>query len=108
MCYVQFIAMNTVLRPEKHSHDGPILNVTPGNVAYCLPDKEEIQESRTIEVTGLARTTTKDGITIFFENTLRSGGGEVEHVNFTPELGYAAVTFVTAESKCDPPQSILH
>lgn len=50
-------------------------------------------------MTGLASTTTKDSIVNFFENTRRSGGGEIENVDFTPDKGYAVVTFISAESK---------
>lgn len=87
-----------MLQQDKHVLDGAVLNVTASNT-YCLPDKEETQESRVIEVLGLAKTTTRDSICMFFENNRRSGGGEVEHVDFTPEQGIAVVTFIKAESK---------
>ena len=91
--------VNTVLQQEKHALDGAILNVSASKSRCRLPDKEEAQESRVIEVNGLASTTTKDSIWMFFENTRRCGGGEVEHVDFTPELGIAVVTFVNPKSK---------
>lgn len=91
--------VNTVLQRDKHVLDGAILNVTASKNTCDLPDKEEAQESRVIEVNGLAATTTKDSIWMFFENTRRSGGGDVEHVDFTPELGIAVVTFVNPKSK---------
>lgn len=91
--------VNTVLQRDKHVLDGAILNVTASKNTCDLPDKEEAQESRVIEVNGLAATTTKDSISMFFENTRRSGGGDVEHVDFTPELGIAVVTFVNPKSK---------
>lgn len=91
--------VNTVLQRDKHVLDGAILNVTASKNTCGLPDKEEAQESRVIEVNGLAATTTKDSISMFFENTRRSGGGDVEHVDFTPELGIAVVTFVNPKSK---------
>lgn len=88
-----------MLQQNKHTLDGVTLSVTACNNTCGLLDKEEAQESRTIEVTGLAATTTKDSISMFFENTRRSGGGEVEHVDFTPDQGIAVVTFVKVESK---------
>ena len=91
--------INTVLQIDKHVLDGATLKVTASNNTRGLPDKEEAQESRVIEVHGLAATTTKDSICMFFENTRRSGGGEVEHVDYTPEQGRAVLTFVKAESK---------
>ncbi len=91
--------VNSVVQQNKHALDGVTLSVTACNNTCSVPYKDEAQESRTIEVTGLAATTTKDAITMFFENTRRSGGGEVEHVDFTPDHGIAVVTFVKAESK---------
>ncbi len=91
--------VNSVLQQNKHILDGVTLSVTACNNTCGLPNKEEAQESRTIEVTRLAPATTKDSITMFFENTKRTGGGEVEHVDFMPDLGIAVVTFVKAESK---------
>ena len=88
-----------MLQRDKHSIDGAVLSVSQSYINSGLTDKEEIQEARTIEVTGLASTTTKDSIVNFFENTRRSGGGEIENVDFTPNKGYAVVTFISAESK---------
>ena len=91
--------VNTVLQNDKHFLDGTALNVTASNKTSGLPDKEEAQESRVIEVRGLAATTTKESIWKFFEDARSSGGGEVEHVDYTPEQGIAVVTFKKAESK---------
>ena len=88
-----------MLQRNKHSIDEAALSVTQCYINSGLSDKEKIQESQTIEVTGLASTTTKDSIVNFFENTRRSGGGEIENVDFTPDKGCAVVTFASAESK---------
>ena len=88
-----------MLQQNKHSLDGANLSVTACNNTCGLAEKEDAQESRAIEVTGLGPKTTKDSIEMFFENTRRSGGGDVEHVDFTPGQGIAVVTFVKAESK---------
>lgn len=91
--------MTSVLLHDKHSLDGALLSVAPGNNTSALTSSEELQESRTIEVTGLAPTTTKDSIINYFENTRRSGGGEIEDVKFSSDKGHCVVTFVAAESK---------
>ena len=91
--------VDTVLQKDKHVLDGAILKVTASNNMRCLSDREEAKESRVIEVRGLAAGTTKDSICVFFENTRRSGGGKVEHVDHMPEQGIAIVTFVKVESK---------
>ena len=70
-----------------------------GNVTAGIPVEEEVGQSRTIEVSGLASTTTKDGIKNFFENTRRSGGGEIDGVEFFVHKRCAVVTFVLAESE---------
>jgi len=102
VCYVNslfLLVVTNVLQHDKHSIDGAALSVSQSYTTSGLTDKEEIQESRTIEVTGLASTTTKDSIVNFFENTRRSGGGEIENVDFMPDKGYAVVTFISAQSK---------
>ena len=88
-----------MLQRDQHSLDGSILSVIPSDNTDGLTEEEQIQESRTIEVTGLASTTTKDSIKNYFENTRRSGGGDIEDVEFMPEKGYAVVTFLSTESK---------
>ena len=88
-----------MLQRDQHSLDEAVLTVASSDTAVASQDNEETQESRTIEVTGLASTTTKDSIINYFENTRRSGGGEIENVEFTPKKGYAIVTFLSAESK---------
>lgn len=59
----------------------------------------EADEFRTIQVTGLSGTTSKDAIVNFFENKKRSGGGEVESISHTPDQGVAVITFTTTESE---------
>ena len=83
-----------------HSLDGADLTVILSNSSCALSDKEELPESRVIEVTGLASSTTKDAIINFFENTRRSGGGDIENVECHPDKGLAVITFSSVESKC--------
>ena len=99
LCFSILVA-TTVLQRKQHSLDGAVLTVALSDVAVGLTtDNEEIQESRIIEVAGLVSTTTEDSIKNYFENTRRSGGGEIENVEFTPEKGCAVVTFLSAKSK---------
>ena len=93
--------VSSVLQRSKHTIDGVTVSVTACKSPDGLQDREEEeeQETRTIEVTGFSATTTKDSITMFFENTRRTGGGEVEHIDFAPDQGKAIVTFTNAESK---------
>ena len=94
------LVVTTVLQREQHSLDGALLTVALSrNATVGIPDEEKMEESRTIEVTGLASTTTKDAIINFFENTPRSGGGEISDVEIVTEKGCAVVTFLLAESE---------
>ncbi|XP_022795889.1 poly [ADP-ribose] polymerase 14-like isoform X2 [Stylophora pistillata] len=90
-------SMDGVLRHREHTLDGAILKVKAIEIGSNLP-AAETDKSRTIEVTGLATATTKDAIINFFENNKRSGGGDVESINHTPDQGTAVITFTTAES----------
>ena len=89
-----------MLQRDKHTLDEAVLTVILSSSSCALSDKEEMQESRVIEVTGLASSTTKDSITNFFENTRRSGGGDIENVECHPDKGLAVITFLSVESKC--------
>ncbi|XP_068729497.1 protein mono-ADP-ribosyltransferase PARP14-like [Montipora capricornis] len=97
VAYVTFVDPNdlrSVLQVgDVHSLDGATLHVS-----IVPSDHSLTEECRTVEVTGLASVATKDGVTNFFENTRRSGGGETEAVEFYPDKGYALVTFKSGES----------
>ena len=84
---------------SKHCLDGASLAVKVDVPAADQTDQEDMEESRTIELNGLAPTTTEDSITNFFENTRRSGGGDIDSVEFNPKEGFAVITFMSAESE---------
>ena len=89
-----------MLQREQHSLDGTLVTVALSrNSPVGIPDEEKMEESRTIEVIGLASTTDKDAIINFFENTRRSGGGDISDVEIVTEKGCAVVTFLLAESE---------
>lgn len=87
------LVANRVVVHDKHSMDGAKLDVS-----LELPDSSE-ENGKTIEVAGLAASTTPDSISNYFENKRRSGGGEVETVNLRREEGVAFVTFKDADGK---------
>ena len=94
------LVVTKVLQRKQHFLDGALVTVALSrNATVGIPDEEKMGESRTIEVTGLASTTTKDAIKNFFENTRRSGGGEISNVEIDTEKGCAVVTFLSAESE---------
>ena len=88
-----------MLLRRQHCLDGASLDVKVGVPAAEQTDQEDMEESRTIELNGLAPTTTEDSIRNFFENTRRSGGGDIDSVEFNPEEGVAVITFMSAESE---------
>ena len=83
---------------KEHKLDGASLNVVLGKSEHNLTREEtSCCDSRIVEVTGLAAITTEDAICNYFENTRRSGGGEVESVEMKPESNMAVVTFKEAQ-----------
>ena len=88
-----------MLLRRQHCLDGASLAVKAGVPATEQTDQEDTEDSRTIELNGLAPTTTEDSIRNFFENTRRSGGGDIDSVEFNPEEGVAVITFMSAESE---------
>ena len=93
------LVLKTVLQRRQHCLDGASLAVKVGVPAAEQTDQEDMEESRTIELNGLAPTTTEDSIRNFFENTRRSGGGDIDSVEFNSEEGFAVITFMSAESE---------
>ena len=91
--------MKTVLQRRQHFLDGASLAVKVGALEVEQTDQKDMEDSRTIELNGLAPTTTEDSIRNFFENTRRSGGGDIDSVEFNPEEGVAVITFMSAESE---------
>ena len=78
---------------DKHSLNGATLDV---NFEMCESDEEK---GKTIQVAGLASSTTEDSILNYFENKRRSGGEEVEKVDLRKETGMAFVTFKDANGR---------
>ena len=93
------LVLKTVLLRRQHCLDGASLAVKAGIAAAEQTDQEDMEDSRTIELNGLAPTTTEDSIRNFFENTRRSGGGDIHSMEFNPEEGFAVITFMSAESE---------
>ena len=55
---------------------------------------DELDENLTIIVGGLPPSVTEDAVCYYFENSRRSGGGEVLNIDFTDiDNGEAMVTF---------------
>ena len=93
------LVLKTVLQRRQHCLDGASLAVKVGVPTAEQTDQEDMEDSRTIELNGLAPTTTEDSIRNFFENTRRSGGGDIDSVEFNSEEGFAVITFMSAESE---------
>ena len=90
----------------KHTLDGCSLtvsqNIQPARPKKAMSLKEqepESERSRVIRVTGISPKTTKDELLNFFENTRRSGGGEIEEIQNDPDEMIAEITFCSAEGK---------
>ena len=88
-----------MLQRRQHCLDGAFLAVKVAVPAAEQTDQEDMEESRTIELNGLAPTTTENSIRNFFENNRRSGGGSIDSLESNPEEGFAVITFMSAESE---------
>ena len=88
-----------MLQRRQHCLNGAFLTVKVGVPAAEQTDQEDMEESRTIELNGLAPTTTKDSIRNIFENNRRSGGGDIDSLEFNRKEGFAVITFTSAESE---------
>ena len=93
------LVLKTVLQLRQHCLDGASLALQVGVPAAEQADQEDMEESRTIELNGLAPTTTEDSVRNFFENSRRSGGGDIDSVEFNPQERFAVITFMSAESE---------
>ena len=74
-----------IVGPIKMSKDGSL--------------KKAASKPKMIKVTKLPPETTEENITLFFENTRRSGGGDVENVDLDLDNGTAIVTFAEEDGK---------
>ena len=93
-----WIVARRVAEHKEHKLDGASLKVVLGKSEHNVITEETSScDSRIVEVTGLAAVTTEDAICNYFENTRRSGGGEVESVEMKPESNMAVVTFKEAQ-----------
>ncbi|KAK3729577.1 hypothetical protein QZH41_017197 [Actinostola sp. cb2023] len=55
------------------------------------------ERSRVVRITGISHNTTKDALLNFFENKRRSGGGEIEDIQYIQDESLADITFCSAE-----------
>lgn len=54
---------------------------------FTDPSSQKVQEQLSVEVRGLDEKTNESLLINYFENQRRSGGGEVEKVDFSPKTG---------------------
>ena len=91
--FVPSLVAKRVVERDKH-----VLNEATLDVSFEMCGRGD-ENSKTIKVTGLPASTTKDSILNYFENERRSGGGEVETVDLNLEAGVAFVTFMDIGGK---------
>ena len=65
-----------------------------------VTQEHDVRDGTTIEVRGLDPSTTGETIEMFFENEHRSGGGDVDNVQFDPDTHVAYVTFHSRDGGC--------
>ena len=77
---------------------GAQLSVTPLCDVYAGLDVET-SRPRAVQVTGIASDTSREFLTLLFENQRKSGGGEIDELEYDNSTGTAIVTFTDPESK---------
>ena len=87
MSFIPSLVAKRVVERGKH-----VLNEATLDASFEMRGRKD-ENSKTIKVTGLPASTTKDSILNYFENKRRSGGGEVETVDLNLKAGVAFVTF---------------
>ena len=97
-CWVLFSVVKRVLLRKDLKLGGNLLKVRPVPEETISPDTTPTpgtssEDGTTVEVRGFKPETTEDALLYFFENTKRSGGGDVENVTLLPERKLARVTF---------------
>ncbi|XP_062593153.1 protein mono-ADP-ribosyltransferase PARP14-like, partial [Saccostrea cucullata] len=94
--------VKSVLKRQESS--ALVMNKQPIEIEeYHLPADSEVKgesddlEVRAVKVTNLPPKTSEDQIELFFENSRKSGGGEVEKVEFDEDSNSAVVWFKDAD-----------
>ena len=77
---------------------GAPLSVVRLNDIYAGLDHESCRP-RAIKVQGIHKSTSESYMHVFFENRRKSGGGEIEHLDFDTEEGTAVIVFKDADSE---------
>ena len=71
---------------------------TPKKVTPKSAQEQANEErSRVVTVKCISPQTTKDALLNFFENKRRSGGGEIEDIQYNQDEGFADITFCSPE-----------
>jgi len=85
------VAADLVLRQKLHLPDGHGLLVR-----WLTANNESLASPRTVEVAGAVRDVGKEYLLMYFENEMKSGGGNVEDVHIFDD-NTAYVTFESSE-----------
>ena len=76
--------------------EGAQLSVIRLTDIYAGLDRESCQP-RAIRVQGICKDTSEELLQLFFENRRKSGGGDLENVDYHNEEGIAVITFKDAD-----------
>ena len=87
------VAINVVKRSHKLSN---------ADLSVVLLEKPlDGIESYAVEVMGIPKECSEDLITLYFENSRRNGGGEIEEFIWDKNVGKAVITFKKSDGKLD-------
>lgn len=98
LCFIQDALR--VIEHSPHNLSGALLQVSlfdeseKDNQESHDEDVEELEEGVTIIISGISSSTTEDAVWNYFENSRRSGGGEVKNIELNAHAGEAVITFL--------------
>ena len=76
--------------------EGAQLSIIRLTDIYAGLDRESCRP-RAIRVQGILKDTSEEFLQLFFENRRKSGGGEIEHVDYDNDESIAVITFTNAD-----------
>ena len=107
------VSVADAVTKRKHELDGNALHVTKPPPKKARKSESDDQKSddyestqskvarRTIIVEGVTKSTSEELLRMLFESTRRTGGGEIEDMEYQPESERATITFQSEDGRFD-------
>ena len=73
-----------------------VLQKGPLSLAGCELTISQFVEETMVKISGIIQNISEETLELYFENTKRSGGGEIKHIDMLPSMQAAIITFEDA------------